>query len=735
MKSNIFLTYALVAGLLCVLFIPFVIADTQLFPFITGKGFTFRILVEILFGLWFVGMFFDSSLRPKTSWLSWSVLVLTGVVFLADIFGHSFYHSFWSNYERMDGFLTTLHVAGYYFVASSVLTTKARWRLFFNTSVVASVMMSFYTFMQLAGKIQINQGGVRIDGTFGNATYLAVYMLLNIFITLLLSLGVYERGVKNNWPLYSWYGLALICQLISLYYTATRGAILALFGGLFLTAIGIVLFEKNRPMIRRAGVGLLVLVIVVVGGFFAVRKTNFVNNSQTLSRFSSITVESVNNQGRRFVWPMAWEGFKERPILGWGQENFNYVFNKYYDPRMYNQEPWFDRAHNVVLDWLVTTGLVGFVTYLSLFAGALYLIWKNKDFSLGQKSLLVGLLAAYFFQNLFVFDNLISYVYFFSLLAYIHSEFVQNKNSPAWIEKLSQNKAISQAVIPTVVAIGVIVMIYSWNIRPIGASRDLIRALSFNKNTAEESLGYFKQVFDSDTFATGEATDQMLGQFNAFVNSNVSPQTSQKFVELLFENLEKTINRFPDDARYLLSMGSTRVRAGDIEGAMPYLKRALEVTPRKQRVYFEIGLAQLSAGNYDAALGQFKTAYELDTTSPESKILYAIAALYAKQNVLADSLISDLSKNPEFFDERLVSAYANTGNPAGAVKILENRVKLLPDDASVRLRLAAGYLAIGQKAKSISVLQAMLTEFPDKKTEIEYFIKEIQAGRDPTKTK
>ena len=72
-------------------------------------------------------------------------------------------------------------------------------------------------------------------------------------------------------------------------------------------------------MIRKAGVGLLVLVIVVVGGFFAVRKTNFVNNSQTLSRFSSITVESVNNQGRRFVWPMAWEGFKERPILGWGQ--------------------------------------------------------------------------------------------------------------------------------------------------------------------------------------------------------------------------------------------------------------------------------------------------------------------------------------------------------------------------------------------------------------------------------
>ena len=149
-------------------------------------------------------------------------------------------------------------------------------------------------------------------------------------------------------------------------------------------------------------------------------------------------------------------------------------------------------------------------------------------------------------------------------------------------------------------------------------------------------------------------------------------------------------------------------------------------------MYFEIGLAQLNTGNYDVALSQFKTAYELDTTSPESKILYAIAALYAKQNVLADSLISDLSKTQNSLMKRLVSAYVNTGNPAGAVKILENRVKLLPGDASVRLRLAARYLAIGQK-QNLSVFFKQCSQNSQIKTEIEYFIKEIQAGRDPTK--
>lgn len=93
MKSNKFLAYAIVTGLLAVLFIPFIVADSQLFPFITGKSFVFRILVELLFGLWVAGMFFDSSIRPKITWLTWSVLAFTGVVFLADVFGHNFYHS------------------------------------------------------------------------------------------------------------------------------------------------------------------------------------------------------------------------------------------------------------------------------------------------------------------------------------------------------------------------------------------------------------------------------------------------------------------------------------------------------------------------------------------------------------------------------------------------------------------------------------------------------------------
>ena len=89
---------------------------------------------------------------------------------------------------------------------------------------------------------------------------------------------------------------------------------------------------------------------------------------------------------------MAIKGFQERPILGWGQENFNYVFNKNYDPGMWGQEQWFDRTHNVILDWLVAGGILGLLAYLSIFFSTLYYVWRGKtnSFSITDKAIITG---------------------------------------------------------------------------------------------------------------------------------------------------------------------------------------------------------------------------------------------------------------------------------------------------------------------------------------------------------
>ena len=173
--------YSILTGLCVVPFIPFIVPSTMFFPFITGKGFTFRIVVEIIFGLYALLALYSPEYRPKDSWITRAVLAFTAVIFLADIFGQNPYKSYWSNYERMEGFVLTFHLLLYYIVVSSVLDIS-NWKKYLNLSIFASGLMSLYGIFQVLGKATINQGGVRIDATFGNASYFAIYLVVNIFL-------------------------------------------------------------------------------------------------------------------------------------------------------------------------------------------------------------------------------------------------------------------------------------------------------------------------------------------------------------------------------------------------------------------------------------------------------------------------------------------------------------------------------------------------------------------------
>src|SRR3989338_5115900 len=266
------------------------------FPFIVGKGFAFRILVEILFGLFITLAFIDKEYRPKFSWLTKSVLLFTLVMLVADLLGQNPYKSIWSNYERMEGFMLLLHLAMFYLVSRLLLENKEQWHKLFTISIFASVLMFFYGLFQLAGKIVISQGGVRVDGTFGNSTYLAVYLVFHIFLCLYMLVG----DSRKNWQRWT-YGLIAVLEMILLYFTATRGAILGFVGGLLLTGILIIWKEKENKSLRKTAYYILGCVLVVVFGFILLRGTSFVQSSPVLSRFSTLGVSEFQTQGRYYV--------------------------------------------------------------------------------------------------------------------------------------------------------------------------------------------------------------------------------------------------------------------------------------------------------------------------------------------------------------------------------------------------------------------------------------------------
>ncbi len=409
-------------GVFVLPFLPLVVANSLFFPYITGKNFLFRIIVEVIFAAWVILACCDARYRPRFSYILAGFGALVGVMAVANAFGVSPHKSFWSNYERMDGYVTLIHLALYFVVVGTMLTTERMWNAFWNTSVVVAIFMMLYGFCQLSGSTScpIGQGGdFRIDSRMGNAAYLAIYMFFHIFVSLLLFFRTSNTALRVSYAVLS-VGFAFI-----LLQTATRGTTLALFGGIFVTVCYMALFERTNAWMRKMAIAAVVLVLVVGAGFYSARNTAIVQSNPVLERLTAVSFKELTT--RMTIWSLAVEGVKERPLLGWGQENFNYVFNQNYKASLYAQEPWFDRVHNLMLDWLIAGGVLGLLAYLSVLLSAVYYVairpFTHKDeetFTVAERAVLLGLLAGYTAHNLLVFDNLISYLFFASIIAMIH---------------------------------------------------------------------------------------------------------------------------------------------------------------------------------------------------------------------------------------------------------------------------------------------------------------------------
>jgi O-antigen ligase len=659
-------------GLFIIPFVPLFVSGAFFFPFITTKAFAWRVIVEIVFAAWALLALLEPGVRPKKSPILWAIGAFLLLAGLADLFGVDRAASFWSNFERMEGFVTLLHLGMFFAVISSVFD-EGDWKRWWNTSVLASFLMALYCLAQLAGLKTINQGGVRVDGTFGNAIYLAVYLLFHIFVMLF-----YFLKEKKNSGLKWLYGCLIALELIVLYYTATRGAILGLMGGLVIFAL-LNLRNREYPGMRKASLTLIIGTAALVGGFFALRDAAFVKESPVLGRFASLSLSELQGQGRYYVWPMAWEGFKEHPVLGWGQENFRYVFQKHYRPEMFNLEPWFDRAHNIFLDWLVAGGLLTLLAYLALYGTLLHALWKGSAFAPLERSVLTALVAAYFFHNIFVFDNLVSYVLFFSVLAYAHARTGMAWNAQA--KPVSFEKANYLAV---PVGLALILALYFVNMRPMAANLSLIEAFAgVQTNNAQAAVDAFEKAYAKSPYlGRSELSEQIAANSVRILSGSLSTEKKNEFYTFASQAVLANAEASQGEARAQLIAGSFLSSLNRLDEALVYLKKAETLMPAKQEAYYEEGAAYINAHEYGKALQSFRTAYELAPGNREAAIIYLIGAVYARDAALEARLAAEIGEHDAVFDDRIIGAYYATGRLDDVRAILNARKRLDPANAA-----------------------------------------------------
>ena len=642
------LRWTVVGAVFVLPFVPFIVADGQMFPnlffpYITAKNFAFRILVEIMAAAWLALALVLPQYRPRRSWVMGAFALFVLAIGIADLFGAYPGKSIWSNFERMEGWITLAHLLAYLVVATSVLNTEKIWRRLFQVSLVASMLLAINGVMQIIGVAALGQGGVgglsaRIDATFGNPIYLAAYMLFHIFLAAMLWTQMRKvRPAKDHlWPAIFYCG-AIIMDTIALLFTGTRGAMLGLIGGALLTFI-LLSFSHGAKKWRVITVSFFAALIVLGGIVWVARDSAVVRSIVFLDRLASISLTDNTTKARFFNMGMAWQGVKERPLLGWGQENYALVFDKYYDPRMYAQEQWFDRVHNSVFDWWIAGGTLGLLAFLGVFAAALLVLWRpsaergstelsranvrsvfgfggKEAFTHEERSILTGLLAAYFAHNLTVFDNITSSILFATVLGYIaYREIAARDAAP-----IIRATIIPQGALGLVGAgsgILAIFLIWSINANAYTANKTLIAGIQGQPGGVAQNLELLKRAISYQSLGTQEAREQLAQiTMSILASDQVPADVKAQFAQTAVSELDKQAAASPLDARHPLFAAGVLDAAGLYKEAAVYYQRARELSPGKQSILYQMGQNALLQGDEESAVKYLAEAYNLEKSN------------------------------------------------------------------------------------------------------------------------
>lgn len=735
-QSNRLLS-AVKIGLFACLFMPLVFWGKFVFPYIFPKQLFFQILVEAVFLLYIFLALRQPKFRPRSSKIFLAVSFYFVFMFLSMIFGANIFHSFWSNFERMAGFVNLIHYFGFFVVAANVFKTQNEWYSFFDFSVFAGLLEALYAFGQILGVDSLDHGsGSRIDGTIGNASFLAGYMLISAFFALWLM----SQKKKKNWSIF--YSIAIVLNLFVMYQTQTRGALLAFFLGALVLA-GLAAFAPAKGLaqiplrlgghLRKIALAGLALVVLSVGSIFIFKDSSLVKNSPPLKRFSQISLEDNTTQTRLLAWKLSIKGFAEKPLFGWGQENYNVVFNKYYDPLLYPTENWFDRAHNAYVDVLIHNGLVGFAAYISIFILSFWFLWRawrrdRIDYS--TAAIFSVVILAYAIQNVFLFDTQVTLLMIFLIWSFITYLSFGSKE-----EDLAQKPIRLNFVFKAALLVVFAIFFYSVNLPAVSTSTQGIDALVLFQSNFKASIEKFKSSFATDTFGVPEVASRAYELGVQIVSSEkFSKEDKKEMVETAAEGMKIALEKEPQNARLIMMLGNLYLASAFLDSsylvdAEYYLQKSFELSPSRQELFFAIGQLKIYQGKNEEALSLFRKAVELNPQAASSHWNLGVISISfgdKKEGEEAVKKAIDLGHSYNSNDIKfLINAYSNIGDWQKVISLYSETIALSPDSAAAYAGLAAVYVEAGDKPKAKAAAQKAIELDPSFQAEGEEFIRRL----------
>ncbi len=628
--------------------------------------------------------------------------------------------------------------------------------------------------------LQSSSGGERITATLGNATYLSAYLLIHLFIacyafirsprgiltkmfmwfSLLLDIVLVvihfrygspdgHGGIWNQvfgdplvalsfciiqllavFPLFfkdrfsmqlridKFIPALLLCMFVLLMInTQTRGAIIGLAFGAFAVLVGGFASKQFSRTARLVCAGFLLAGIIGVGGIFIFKDSALIKSTPVFQKISSISFTDATTRSRLATWHSAIEGFAERPVFGWGVENFQELFNKHFPTEIYTDEGtplWFDRPHNLLLQYLAEGGVIGIGLYLAFLITLI--IASFKKLPRKEALFLLGFIVAYIGQNVFVFDSINSYLPLYIVLAFSYASIYVYSAQAVDAEKKALVPRVGGAAV--VIVVGAVLWMGLWYtvFWPLSVNKEFVSY--YFAQTSSQTPGYkpeiTKKVFDLIDHSPYLGRAELLGVYSEFAVSRFRDDNPNgDDMKFLASGLEERFDReraqgYTKDARFNMFELNLLLNAGQFdpifyEKALALSNESIPLSPDRPQFYYIRGRVYMNMKQYDKGIADFKHAVELAPLIPEAH-------------------------------SNLFAAYATMGDKDHARTELMELSKLMPFDAKAIAHATSVYVAAGLYDEAVNLLQEAIVEFPSEEAQFHVGLAQVYAASGDAKT-
>jgi putative inorganic carbon (HCO3(-)) transporter len=758
-QSKLYWVY--LSGFFLILCLPIINIPPWFFPPDWGKTIIFRVIFSLLLSFFVYQIIFKkgvsfninwTTLKNKASpvfWPFWLLISLLVIYFLATIFSVNPSFSFWGSPERGGGFLN-FALCGLFGVFVFFILRNSDWQKIWDFSFIIAGLVSLIAILQqfgvFSGFLVITS---RPYATIGNVILLAIYLLLLIFITL--SFGIKAKNIYKKIFYFSLFSLFIFVIIISITRSVYLGVTVGFLYFLFF-------YPKKLPLLKLTALGFLILTVFSVYYINTHKKFPPVLQNNKLFQVVAprLSWQLFINDPRFSAWQVAIEALKNRPALGYGPENFQIGFDKYYTPSLpyiaKNWGDWYDRAHNFILDIGVTAGIPALMVYLSL---VVILFWqlhklksadKNADGNAEKALMAHGIQAAligYLVADFFSFDNFVTYLMFFLLIGY--SLFLINENSinkniasePAPTKTQGQRPSALPSVLICVLLIVLIWFVWFYNIKPLKINGEIqIATNEADNNLCDSALPRMDKLLSEHTFLDSYLRLEYVSVINKCINEEPKStiELSQKAISALKENV-KTIPSYTRNWYFLGIYTNVLIEMNfakddpkiinDLKNqADYYFTKSLELSPRRQEIFLEWSKTYLLLKDYQTAISKAKTCIELNPNLGDCYWSLAIAEIFSgdiKKGNDDVALAEEKNFPINFFvpSNQLLAAYQSVLNYEGMAKVYENLIKLRTSEVQYYASLAAVYKELKDYPNARAMAEMVLELAPDDQTKKE----------------